>query len=203
MLFKGGPGAQKAPANAQGAGQAAGMFDLFLRLQNLKQLFVDGVDLNAVNRVSTLILVVLVACGVVLATNQNPSIQRLMEAVSRIRFEQFRTRAVEGFQAMDYYLNQVRTRDIFSIPEEVEKQVEHVEPSPPPAPKPQLKDLANGLKVVGIARGDIPKAMIQDGATQEVYFLKEGEIVGKTEIRVKQILRDKVVISYGGEEMDL
>ncbi|MBI5150035.1 MAG: hypothetical protein HZA28_04605 [Candidatus Omnitrophica bacterium] len=206
LLPKGGAGAQKASPGAQGAGSAAGMLDPLSRLQGLKQLFVDGIDLTAVNRVSTLILVALVAWGIMLATDQNPSIQKLMGAISRIRFEQFQTQDVEVFQAMDYYLNQVRTRDIFSLPEEVVKQVEQPEPPPPapsPPPKPQLKELAQGLKIVGIAWGETPKAMIQNGAAQEVYFLKEGELIGKTEIQIKRILRDKVVVTYNGEEMEL
>ena len=45
--------------------------------------------------------------------------------------------------------------------------------------------------------------MIQDAATQEIYFLKKDDLVGKTEIKVKDILRDKIVISYGEEEMEL
>ncbi|MBI5415202.1 MAG: hypothetical protein HZA29_00130 [Candidatus Omnitrophica bacterium] len=195
---KGVAGAPKTPA-------AGGALDPLLRLQGLKQLFVDGVDLGVVNRVSTLILVALVACGVMLFTNQDPSIHKLMETISRIKFEKFQARAAEGFQPMDYYVSRVRTRDIFSLPEEVEKQVvEQPEPLPAaPPPKPQLKELAKGLKIVGIAWGDTPKAMIQDVAAQEVYFLREGELVGKTEIQVKQILRDKVVVAYDGEEMDL
>ena len=130
----------------------------------------------------------------------------LMDSISKIKFETPALGDVEAFQPVDYYLQQVRQRDIFNLITKVEKMVivdEPPPPPPPPPPQPKLKDMAQGFKVVGIAWGTNPKVMIKDNKTQEIFFLKEGETLGKTAIVVKTIQRDKIILGYEDEEMDL
>ena len=43
--------------------------------------------------------------------------------------------------------------------------------------------------------------MIEDANTKKIYFIKQGEIIDG--IKIQAILRDRVVLSYEGEEIEL
>ena len=67
----------------------------------------------------------------------------------------------------------------------------------------KLATLASNLALQGISMGKTPKVMIRDEGEDKMYFLKEGQVIGATRIKVKSISRDEVIISYGEEEMEL
>ena len=206
LLTKGihSPGKSAGPASG-GAGPQS-LFASPIRLQGMdsvKQLLTTGIDLDSVNKVLTGALVLLMVYAITAAVNKKSSIGKLMQSISHIKFEKSTSGAIEVYQPVDHYLGQVRGRDIFNPVGEVKTQAMPEPLAPPEPPKPKLKEMVSGLSVVGIAWGEIPKAMIQDAATQEIYFLKKDDLVGKTEIKVKDILRGKIVISYGEEEMEL
>lgn len=190
----------------QGGAEPQSLFASPIRLQGIdsvKQLLANGIDLDSVNKVLTGALALLMVYSIIVAVNRESSIGRLMQSISHVRFAKSSSQDIETYQPVDYYLGQVRGRDIFNPVGEVKTQV-MPEPMPPPEPpKPKLKEMANGLSVVGIAWGETPKAMIQDSATQEIYFLKKDDTIGETGIRVKDIFRSKIVVSYGEEEMEL
>ena len=199
-------GRRKSAGPASGGAGPQSLFASPIRLQGMdsvKQLLTTGIDLDSVNKVLTGALVLLMVYAITAAANKKSSIGKLMQSISHIKFEKSTSGAIEVYQPVDHYLVQVRGRDIFNPVGEVKTQG-MPEPLAPPEPlKPKLKEKATGLTVVGIAWGEIPKAMIQDAATQEIYFLKKDDLIGKTEIKVKDILRGKIVISYGEEEMEL
>lgn len=162
-----------------------------------KQFLTSGVDLDIVNRVSTLILIALISCIVVVMTTQRPRISKLMETVSKIKVEVSQLGIIEAFQPVDYYLGQVRQRDIFNVIKDVNEQT-----AEQPQSSLQLRDRIVGLRMVGISRGTVPKVMIEDNTIKAIYFLKKGDRIGKTEVQIKDILHDKVIISYNQEEME-
>ena len=136
------------------------------------------------------------------AANKKSSIGKLMQSISHIKFEKSTSGAIEVYQPVDHYLVQVRGRDIFNPVGEVKTQG-MPEPLAPPEPlKPKLKEKATGLTVVGIAWGN-PKGHDPGCGHAGDIFLKKDDLIGKTEIKVKDILRGKIVISYGEEEMEL
>lgn len=57
------------------------------------------------------------------------------------------------------------------------------------------------LKLVGIIWSKTPQAMIEDKRENKTNLVSEGDVIGK--LKVKQILRDKVVVGYENEEYDL
>lgn len=173
----------------------------FQGMDSVKQLLTSGIDLDVVNKVLTASLVLLIGYTITVAVYKRSGIDKLMRSISHIRFEKSTSQAIEAYQPVDYYTGQVRGRDIFNPGGEVKPQAMPEAPLPEP-PKPKLKEMVKDLSVVGIAWGEAPKAMIQNAATQEIYFLKKDDMIGKTEIKVKDILRGKVVISYGDEEME-
>lgn len=62
----------------------------------------------------------------------------------------------------------------------------------------QLRDIAEGMVVVGIDRGEKPEALIEDKRQQRTYFVKVGDSLNGA--RVKEIGSKGVVIEYEGEE---
>ncbi len=194
------------PGKNPGAAGPQSLFASPIRLQGMdsvKQLLVSGIDLDAINKALTGILVLLLGYTITIAVYKRSSIDKLMRNISHIRFGKSAAPTIEAYQPVDYYLGQIRSRDMFNPVGEVKTQVMPEALPPPEPPKPKLKEMVNGLSVVGIAWGETPKAMIQDATTQEIYFLKKDDTIGKTEIKIKDILRSKVVISYGEEEMEL
>jgi hypothetical protein len=116
------------------------------------------------------------------------------------------------------YLSEVEQRDLFNpvvarvAPPEPAKPPEPnvvaaVKPPEPP-PKPSapaaldiLREKAKTLKLVGIMWGPVPVVMIEDTAKNETLFLKEQDTID--DIRIKAILRDRAVLSYGNSDYDL
>jgi hypothetical protein len=94
-----------------------------------------------------------------------------------------------------YYLEMVQRRNVFSpieldVPEEEEKKE-----------KENLVKLSQGLKLVGISLGENPSAMIEDQNAKKTYFLNQGDKI--REFKVESILKNKVILSYGGKKIDL
>ena len=94
-----------------------------------------------------------------------------------------------------YYLEKVRSRDIFKM-------------GKPEVPAPVIQTVSSrileetqNLKLVGISWSDDPDAMIEDTRSMKTFFIKRGQLIG--EVKVQAIFKDKVVLSYGGEETEL
>lgn len=62
----------------------------------------------------------------------------------------------------------------------------------------RLQELAAMLKVVGLNRGRVPEAIIEDTAASRTYFVKVGDQVG--EMTVTAIDQRGVTVTYEGEE---
>ena len=94
----------------------------------------------------------------------------------------------------------MRKRDIFR-PAPKETEAEEAKP----VVSDSLKKGAEDLKLQGIAWGPAPKAMIlwQKDKESNMYFLTNGQEIGATGIKVKEIYRDKVMIGNDEEEMEL
>lgn len=91
-------------------------------------------------------------------------------------------------------LSQIDKRDIFHfIPIKKEEKV-------PPA-KEVFNSLVSNLKLVGIIWGKSPQAMIEDKKENKTWLINPGDKIG--EIIVRQILRDRVILSYQEYDMEL
>ena len=64
-----------------------------------------------------------------------------------------------------------------------------------------ITEVLQGLKLVGISWGAEPLAMIEDVATSRTYFLRRTqELRG---VKIQEITKDKVTVSYEGQEGEL
>lgn len=101
-------------------------------------------------------------------------------------------------KAVSYYLEKVRQRDIFKMgaktPGSSAKSVLR-------APTSRIIEATQHLKLVGISWSGDPDVMIEDTKALRTFFLKRGQMIG--EVEVQAIFKDKVVLGYGGEEIEL
>ncbi|MDD4939661.1 MAG: hypothetical protein PHE18_05205 [Candidatus Omnitrophica bacterium] len=97
-------------------------------------------------------------------------------------------------RALTYYLEKARERDIF-------KMGKIAVPFSGTLPSARILEATKDLKLVGIAWSNNPDAMIEDAAAKKTFFIKRGEMIGG--IKVQAIFKDKVVLSYEGEEVEL
>ncbi|MFH1782902.1 MAG: hypothetical protein ABH848_04740 [Candidatus Omnitrophota bacterium] len=106
-----------------------------------------------------------------------------------------------------YYLDKVSDRNIFKMgtQEEVAEIIETEElverPDQKVAIKSALSENMANLKLVGISWSASPDAIIENTTTYNTYFVKRGQTVG--ELKVEAVLKDKVILSYEGEEAEL
>lgn len=92
------------------------------------------------------------------------------------------------------YASLIDTRDIFhALPVAKEEK--------PPQAKETLATLAKNLKLVGIIWSKNPQAMIEDKQENKTLLLNEGQKIGT--VTLKQILRDKVILGFENEELEL
>jgi len=78
-------------------------------------------------------------------------------------------------------------------------------PSPKPVPpkkKPTLRELSRGFSLIGIilSEGNF-QAVIQERGGGRTYFLKQEDSING--VKIKEISRDKVILSYEEEELEL
>ncbi len=106
------------------------------------------------------------------------------------------TPVASRLQELSYYIDRMRERDIFKMGKKKEEA-----PAPSGAPSSAFVSATEHLKLVGIAWSSDPDAMIEDTKFSKTYFVKRGQMIG--EFKVEAIYRDKVVLSYEKEEVEL
>jgi hypothetical protein len=168
-----------------------------------------GLDLKFVNQVLVGILALLAVLTVYVALRERPDIASVTAAISKIKFQEFEAKAVETFQPEAFYLEQVKTRDIFDEYKRKEDSpppvdiVKVEEPLPPPPPKITIQDKAKNFKLMGISWGELPKVIIRNETSQEMFFLNSGDTIKDTNITIKEIMKTGIILTSEGEEMTL
>lgn len=97
-------------------------------------------------------------------------------------------------RAVSYYLDKIAERDIFKIGPKRPSSAKG-------GPSERAIESTKHLKLVGIAWSDNPDAMIEDTKAMRTLFLKRGQMIG--DIKVEAIFKDKVVLNYAGEDIEL
>jgi len=168
-----------------------------------------GMNLKSINRILLLILISLMGANVYVALQQQPDPSAVIKMIAKIKFQEFVGAPIESFQDMSFYIDEVKKRDIFNKfqekkePVKVVKVVEPPPPPPPPPPKITIEQRTKDIKLMGISWGDEPKVIIKNAQSQEVLFLIEGDFIKGTELKIKDIGKTEVIISYEEEEMKL
>lgn len=96
------------------------------------------------------------------------------------------------------YLSPIRERDPFTGTSGVPEAVQEVQG---PSAQETLQSMAQGLTVVGVNRGAVRDAIIEDTAQKRTFFVKNGDKI--KEMTVKEIKHDTVVLTYEGEDLEI
>ncbi len=140
--------------------------------------------------------------------NKRLDVEDMIFAVSKIQFQKDSEKSIEKFSPIKFYQEMVDKRDIFSpfMSAKKEKVIikskKLVKPKSEPL-KIKISDLARDLKLVGISWGKIPKALIRSDKDNDTYFVRQGQRIGASDVRIKKIEKDLVIIKYKDQEMEL
>jgi type II secretory pathway component PulC len=104
---------------------------------------------------------------------------------------------VSLLKVSSYYLEKARARDIFKMGLGGVAEAKQVTRTP----VSKIAEATQNLKLVGISWSEDPDVIIEDTKAGRAYFLKRGQTIN--DFTVKAVFRDKVILSYQGEEIEL
>ncbi|MBN2453763.1 MAG: hypothetical protein JXB40_05855 [Candidatus Omnitrophica bacterium] len=155
-----------------------------------------------INKALFFVLILMIAAVVYSLATKRQDAARITDAVSKIQISSAGGREkIEPFKALAHYLGRIQERNLFRP----YPRGGVIESRPSEEVSASMQDIAASMKLQGIAWGEKPRAMIlwQDDKEGKMYFLTKGQTIGSTNIKVKEIYRNKVVIGDDMEEMDL
>jgi hypothetical protein len=117
--------------------------------------------------------------------------------------EGFKTASIPAesvMKAASYYISKINDRNIFKMGSRpvLDEDITDVIIE---APSDTIREMTQHLRLVGISWSSNPDAMIEDTQALRTFFVKRGQMIG--EIKVEAIFKDKVVLSYGEQEIEL
>ena len=104
-------------------------------------------------------------------------------------------------KAVSYYLEKMGERDIFQMGAVRKVTGADGVQTEMKVTSDRILDVTENLKLVGISWSNDPDAIIEDTKDTKTFFVKTGQKIG--EVKVQAIFKDKVVLSYQGEETEL
>lgn len=108
---------------------------------------------------------------------------------------------IEALNPLSVFQQEIGQNNMFSLPAApLETQTQEQKSEAAPAPD-VLRTMVQNFRVVGIMWSDMPQVIIEDTADGRTYFLNKGNKVKG--VRIKDILKDRVVLSYNKEEIEL
>ncbi|MBU2103052.1 MAG: hypothetical protein ABH865_05585 [Candidatus Omnitrophota bacterium] len=104
--------------------------------------------------------------------------------------------AISFLKAASYYLDKARQRDIFTM------GLRKVSAPGGKVSVSRIIEETKDFRLVGISWSADPDVMIEDIKNKRTLFLKKGQLIDN-KIKLKSVFKDKVLLSYGGEEIEL
>ncbi len=156
---------------------------------------------------SRIMWIVLAGCGLYLAvdfaTQEGIAPEQNMSAVSKTAGMDMDAVAEPVKIEMpinpeSFYLDAIKDRSPFTGMREAPQRVEEARG---PTPEEKLRKMSDGLAVVGINRGNIRDAIVEDTVQQRTFFVKEGDEI--KDMIVKEIGYDSIVLSHEGAEVEI
>ncbi|MBU1087193.1 MAG: hypothetical protein KKD05_06700 [Candidatus Omnitrophica bacterium] len=98
-----------------------------------------------------------------------------------------------------FYLEKAEVRDVFQMGFAKRKEVDFKEEDINKISK--LSELTKNFKLVGISWSDAPDAIIENPEIDKTYFVRKGYMID--DIKVYDIQKDRVVLRYKGEEVEI
>jgi hypothetical protein len=160
-----------------------------------------GKDLRSIN-IMLIVATVLIAAGIIFDLSQAiTGMPDKLEAAFAIDSSRpsYEPKEVVPLDNLSSYLEYARQRDIFQMVSKVQPEVS-VAAQAQVTVKPIVVKTEN-LKLVGISWSRDPDVLIEDTKANKTFFLKRGDLIN--DVTVKAVFRDKVILSYEGDEVEL
>ncbi len=175
--------------------------DKILQLGKVKKKSVST-DIKVVNAFLKLAIIILVAGLMISIKIGNNSIKK-DEGASSSGLNSTAQAAivpvVSLLQPQEYYIGKTKNRNLFEF---ADKPIEVIPDIAEEVKKVSiLQEMVKDLKLVGISWSDKPDAIVEDEKMGKTYFIQLGSMIG--DIRVREILKDRVILRYEGEEVEL
>ena len=154
-------------------------------------------DLPSINRALSALIVVLAVWGAINPFLLRPRMDRVLKQATRYLAPFVIAPPLEGLKASNDYIARMRANDPFRVGEAVTRLPAVAATLPAATTQALLAD----LKLVGIAKGAVPHAMIEQVSQQTTHVLKAGDPIGP--FTVKEVLDDRVILQYDIEELEL
>lgn len=183
-------GAQQASPRARA--QALSLATLGTYLQAVMR----QADLPRINRALSFLIAGLSLWCILSPLVFRPRMDRVLKQARRESAPFVVAPPLEGLKAPNDYIGLMRAKDPFRVGEVP------LAKSPAAAlPTPNVQALLNDFKLVGIAKGAVPHAMIEHVSQQTTHVLKAGDPIGP--FTVKDVLEDRVILQHGTQELEL
>lgn len=118
--------------------------------------------------------------------------------IEKVAKQPLELKLVSFLKAPSYYLAKARNRDIFRMGKIKTEDTGVVIPEPLSS---EIIELTKNLTIVGISWSGDPDILIEDTEEKRTYFLKRGQMIKG--LKVEAIFKDRVILSYQGEEIEL
>ncbi|MDD5194274.1 MAG: type II secretion system protein N [Candidatus Omnitrophica bacterium] len=156
------------------------------------------IDIKLVNVALQFIIFILLVYFVASLINSVISLQKGFEVkISAAGKEDKATQTISFLKTASYYLEKARERDIFTMGTKKISQMVTGKPS-----ISKVMEETKDLRLVGISWSNDPDVMIEDTQNKRTLFLKKGQLIDN-KIKLKSVFKDKVILSYAGEEIEL
>ena len=153
-------------------------------------------NLKVLNKVLIGVSIALIGYLITDFTFRRPDINQICEKISTAKGWSFFKEVPEAeVRPFLHYLEMVQRRNIFS------PVMLKIKEDPEVKTKKIVDALIENLKLVGISWSREPQAMIEDKKARKTYFLKPGDTI--TKLKIEAVLKDKVILSYKGEKVEL
>jgi len=143
-----------------------------------------------------IILIVFIAFIFFDIIRSKPTQGKIVFNISKAPYYPIGEKKIVSLKPESFYIAKVKERNIFR-PVKEEKKVSL------PLVSISLKERTKYLQVVGKTWGTFQEVMIKDTKEGRTYFLKAGDVIGATGIKVKEILQDKVILEAGDERTEI
>lgn len=167
----------------------------FRGIYSAKKWSLSELNLRLVNRVFAVFLAVLIIFLAADFINLRPNLKKIYPKVSDLAAGTALNKEPIAFlEPVSNYINASKKRDIFN-------PLSAMPPEKLKEDSSALRDLIKDLSLVGIYWSRDPEVMIEHTKEKKTYFLKIGQTIKG--IQVKAILKDRVILEYNNEEMEL
>lgn len=151
------------------------------------------IDFKLVNKVLYAILAVITIIVIYWVMYQRPNLSKATSLIYTRAYPELKSKSTEVFKPLSFYAERAKKRDIFHPANTQIKASGGL----------RLQELIKDLSLAGIYQGEGQhfEAMIEDKLAKKTYFIKAGDDIKG--MKVKDILKDRVILQYGDEELEL